>query len=193
MGTPDDGRNFPDDAAVSLGGGKDLLYGWLVGRAAAELGLAQALATSEAQRNEQLKRLEESLLGQIRALQNCASTDSGTSGAELDALKVELQRVSEGQQQLSAQRVHVEQLEAAIRDKLQQFESHMQGPTRSGGDLGDVKFDLNLLTDRIARAEYAVAQALARAANQQQQVEESVADRLQLETALLKSALPAAS
>lgn len=190
MGIPDDGRNFPDDAAVSLGGGKDLLYGWLVGRAAADLGLAQALATSETQRNEQLRRLEESLLGQIRALQNCASTDSGKSAAEeLDALKVELQRVSEGQQQLSAQRVHVEQLEAAIRDKLQQFESHIQGQTQSGGDSGDVKFDLNLLTDRIARAEHAVQQAQARAANQQQQIEEIVADRLKMETALLKSQL----
>ena len=50
--------------------GKDVLYGWLVGRAAADLGLAQAIAASEAQRVEQIRRLEEALLGQMRELQN---------------------------------------------------------------------------------------------------------------------------
>jgi chromosome segregation ATPase len=53
----------------NLGAGKDVLFGWLVGRAAADLGLAQALAASEAQRAEQFKRLEDTLLAQIHQLQ----------------------------------------------------------------------------------------------------------------------------
>ena len=65
--------------------GKDVLYGWLVGRAAADLGLAQALAVTEAQRSEQLRRLEESLLGQIRELQ----IGHANAGAEFSDAKLE--------------------------------------------------------------------------------------------------------
>ena len=188
MGHPDDEKGFPEKAEISMGGGKDLLYGWLVGRAAADLGLAQALATSEAQRSEQIKRLEESLLGQIRALQNNA-VGATAGGAEFDALKVELQRVSESQQQLAVEHSQIEQLEAAIRGKLQQFESHIQAQSQSGGELGEVKFELKLLVDRVVRAEHAVQQTQGRAANQQQQLEAIVADRLAAETARLKSQL----
>ena len=66
-----DNRNDKPSGAQeqSLGGGKDVLFGWLVGRAAADLGLAEALAASEAQRAEQIKRLEETLLAQLQELQ----------------------------------------------------------------------------------------------------------------------------
>ena len=190
MGLPDERKEFPGASEINLAGGKDLLYGWLVGRAAADLGLAQALATSEAQRSEQIKRLEESLLGQIRELRESEPSNDGNS-AEIDALKVELQRVSEGQQQSAADRIHVEQLEAAIRGKLQEFESRIQQPAQSGAgrDLGDLQFELKLLVDRIARAEYSVQQA--QAASQSQRVEEIVADRLKTETALLRTQLVA--
>ena len=192
MGLPDERKEFPGASEINLAGGKDLLYGWLVGRAAADLGLAQALATSEAQRSEQIKRLEESLLGQIRELRESEPSNDGNS-AEIDALKVELQRVSEGQQQSAADRIHVEQLEAAIRGKLQEFESRIQQPAQSGAgsDLGDLQFELKLLVDRIARAEYSVQQAQAQAASQSQRVEEMVADRLKTETALLRTQLVA--
>ena len=67
--------------------GKDVLYGWLVGRAAADLGLAQAIAASEAQRVEQIRRLEEALLGQMRELQNSqAGAGSASNRAEVDLL-----------------------------------------------------------------------------------------------------------
>jgi len=69
----------------NLGAGKDVLFGWLVGRAAADLGLAQALAASEAQRAEQFKRLEDTLLAQIRQLQQQL-----TSGPNFDAQVPEL-------------------------------------------------------------------------------------------------------
>jgi len=194
VGLPEEGKDIPGAAESSLGGGKDLLYGWLVGRAAADLGLAQALATSEAQRCEQIKRLEESLLGQIRALQKSESANDGRGSADLDALKVELQRVGESQRQLASDHIHVEQLEAAIRGKLHQFESRIQQQTQVGAssDLGDIKFELKLLTDRIARAEYSVQQAQTQAASQGQSVEEIVADRLKAETATLKTQLVAA-
>ena len=84
----------------TLGAGKDLLFGWLVGRAAADLGLAQALAASEAQRVEQIKRLEDSLLAQIHELQNQpnigASADTQFAELhELHELKVEFDSVAE--------------------------------------------------------------------------------------------------
>ncbi len=193
MGLPEDEKDFPRIAESGLGGGKDLLYGWLVGRAAADLGLAQALASSEAQRSEQIKRLEESLLGQIRELQKSAPFNDGKGSADLDAFRVELQRVSESQQQLASDRVHVEQLEAAIRGMLQQFESQIQPQSQSGAssDLGDIGFELKVLADRIARTEYSVQQAQAQAAGQSQRVEEIVADRLKTETAMLKTQLVA--
>jgi len=60
----------------NVGGGKDVLFGWLVGRAAADLGLAEAIAASEAQRAEQIKRLEETLLAQIQELQRQQDSSS---------------------------------------------------------------------------------------------------------------------
>ena len=193
MGLPDEGKDTPGTAASSLGGGKDLLYGWLVGRAAADLGLAQALATSEAQRSEQIKRLEESLLGQIRELRKSEPSNDAKGSAEIDALKIELQRVSESQQQSASDRIHVEQLEAALRGKLQQCESQIQQQAQggAGSDLGDIKFELKLMADRIARAEYSVQQAQTQAASQSQRIEEIVADRLKTEMALLRTELAA--
>ncbi|HLN85309.1 MAG TPA: hypothetical protein VK200_02585, partial [Candidatus Limnocylindrales bacterium] len=193
MGLPDEGKDFPGPSQSGLGGGKDLLYGWLVGRAAADLGLAQALAASEAQRSEQIKRLEESLLGQIRELQKSDSSNHENGTADLEALKIELQRVSENQQKLASDRIHVEQLEAALRGKLDDFERQIQQQAQggAGSDLGDIKFDLKLLADRIARAEYSAQQALAQATSQSQRLEEIVADRLKSETALLKTQLVA--
>ncbi|MGH7816699.1 MAG: hypothetical protein ACREOR_04870, partial [Candidatus Binatia bacterium] len=106
---------------------------------------------------------------------------------------VEFQRVCESQQQFAMDRIHVERLEATIRDKLQQFESQTQQSPQgdASGDLGDIKFEIKLLADRIARAEYSSQQAQAEAANQRQHVEAIVADRLKTETALLKTQLAA--
>ena len=94
-----DGENDKPSSGASstLGSGKDLLFGWLVGRAAADLGLAQALAASEAQRIEQFKRLEESLLAQIRDLQNQPNigADADMFAAELLTAKSQFDNVSE--------------------------------------------------------------------------------------------------
>ena len=51
------------------GKGKDVLVGWLVGKAGVDFGVAQALAASDAQAAEQLNRLEETLVARINALQ----------------------------------------------------------------------------------------------------------------------------
>jgi DNA repair exonuclease SbcCD ATPase subunit len=193
VGLPDEENSFPATSESSLGGGKDLLYGWLVGRAAADLGLAQALAAGEAQRSEQFRRLEESLLGQIRELQKGYASNHENGTADLDALKIELQRVCESQQQLASDRIHVEQLEAALRGKLDDFERQLkqQGLGGAGNGLGDIKFELKLLADRIARAEYSAQQALAQTSGPNQGVEEIIADRLKSELALLKTQLDA--
>lgn len=97
--------------------GKDLLFGWLVGRAAADLGLAQALAASEAQRTEQIKRLEDSLLGQIRELQS--RTGLGASGgeefAELRDVAAKVDEIAERLSQVEATAAQA----AQSRDQLQ--------------------------------------------------------------------------
>ena len=97
-------ENPPSGQTNTLGAGKDLLFGWLVGRAAADLGLAHALAASEAQRVEQIKRLEDSLLAQIHELQNQpnigASVD--TQAAQVLELKTEFDNVAERLGQLEA-------------------------------------------------------------------------------------------
>jgi chromosome segregation ATPase len=49
---------------------RDTLFDWLVRRAEADLGVAQALATGETQRADQIKRLETTLIGQISRLQH---------------------------------------------------------------------------------------------------------------------------
>ena len=88
----DDRNDHPSKAQThSFGAGKDDLFGWLVGRAAADLGLAQAIAASEAQRNEQLKRLEESLLTQVQELKK----QQGAAGGEIGEVRSQLQALVE--------------------------------------------------------------------------------------------------
>jgi chromosome segregation ATPase len=94
----DDGNDKPFSAqGGSVGAGKDVLFGWLVGRAAADFGLAQALATNEAQRAEQFRRLEESLLAQLKELREQPSTAAVASAQieEFHQLKTEMQSLFE--------------------------------------------------------------------------------------------------
>lgn len=174
-------------------GGTDVLYGWLVGRAAADLGLAQALAASEAQRKGQIKRLEDNLLSQMRELRDAQMVNTGAAAnpAELDALKTEIERVSELQQQLAAEQINVEGLEAAISAKLREFEEQIQKQTQNSpsGVLGDVKLELNMLADRVARAEFSTQQAHAQAPIESQRIEELVNQSMRNEMAGLKAAL----
>jgi DNA repair exonuclease SbcCD ATPase subunit len=81
----------------NLGAGKDVLFGWLVGRAAADLGLAQALASSEAQRAEQFKRLEDALLAQIHQLQQQLTSGPhfDVQVPDLNELKAHMQSFAE--------------------------------------------------------------------------------------------------
>ena len=90
MALPDEEKKFSGTSESTLGDRKNLLYDWLVGRAAADPSLAHALAASEAQRSEQIKRLEESLLRQIRELQKRDSTNHDNGSADLAALKADL-------------------------------------------------------------------------------------------------------
>lgn len=189
MALPDEEIPGAENSSPRIGGGKDLLYGWLVGRAAADLGLAQALATSEAQRSAQIKRLEESLLGQIRELCDRQSVSDGS--AALDAIRTELCRVDEQQRQLAADRIDVAHLESVVRDQLERFESQIQqrNQVSDGPDLGDIRFELKLLVDRVARAEHSVQQAQNRAPDQPPQVEEIVAQRVAAEFAKIREEL----
>jgi len=175
------------------GGGTDVLYGWLVGRAAADLGLAQALAASEAQRKEQIKRLEDNLLSQMRELHKAQTSNGGAAAnpAELDALKTEMGRVSGLQQQFAVEQVNVEQLEAAISAKLREFEEQIQQQSQNTADgaLGDVKLEINMLADRVARAEFSTHQAHTQASSESRRIEELVNQSMRNEIDSLKAAL----
>ena len=76
------------------GKGKEMLVGWLVGKAGVDFGVAQALAASEAQAAEQLNRLEETLVARINALQKEQKTDGETPEShlrQLSAFQADLQ------------------------------------------------------------------------------------------------------
>ena len=192
MGLFDESNDQPlGSQGSNPGGGTDVLYGWLVGRAAADLGLAQALAANESQRKEQIKRLEDNLLGQMRELHLSQTSNRGAAvnPAEVDALKAEIERVRERQQQFAMDQVNAEQLADAISIKLHEFEEQIQKQSHdsASGALGDLKLDLNLLADRVARAEFSTQQA--QASIERQPVEELVQRSMQNELAKLKAAL----
>jgi len=76
------------------GKGKEMLVGWLVGKAGVDFGVAQALAASDAQAAEQLKRLEETLVARIGEPQKERKVGSEIPEGyvhELSALQTELQ------------------------------------------------------------------------------------------------------
>jgi chromosome segregation ATPase len=76
------------------GKGKDVLVGWLVGKAGVDFGVAQALAASDAQAAEQLKRLEETLVARISELQKEQKIGGEIPESyvrQLSALQAELQ------------------------------------------------------------------------------------------------------
>lgn len=194
MGMFDEPKDQPmDSQGNNSAGSTDVLYGWLVGRAAADLGLAQALALSETQRKEQIKRLEDNLLSQMRELRDAQMVNTGAAAnpAELDTLKSEIERVSDLQHRFAAEQVSVERLEAAISAKLREFEEQIQKQSQNSasGALGDVKLDLNMLADRVARAEFSTQQAHAQASSESQRIEELVNQSMRNEMAGLKAAL----
>jgi len=142
--------------------GKDVLYGWLVGRAAADLGLAQAIAASEAQRAEQIKRLEEALLGQMRELQN-SQTASGSpmDSGEVERLKNQVQQFSERQNFLEAQQLTSGQLEAQLAAKIRQLEAQIDQPRTAiaNQEVSALRAELAGLAERISHAESEASRA----------------------------------
>jgi chromosome segregation ATPase len=87
----DDSSDKPSGAQEPiLGSSQDLLFGWLVRRASADLGLAEAIAASEARRTEQLRRLEETLTAKVQELQRQPIAETAPAGV-VEALKVELE------------------------------------------------------------------------------------------------------
>jgi len=156
-------KNDPPLASQTSGAsnGKDVLYGWLVGRAAADLGLAQAIATSEAQRAEQIKRLEESLLGQMRELQNSQATACGSfvDGADIDRLKDRVQQFGERQNYLEAQQLTIGQIETQLSAKISELQAQIEQPPAvvANAEVNALRTDLAALTQRLAQAEASAA------------------------------------
>src|SRR3990170_6115499 len=101
------------------GKGKDMLVGWLVGKAGVEFGVAQALAASDAQAVEQLKRLEETLVARISELQKEQKIGGEIPESyvrELSALQAELQGF--------AKRMS---LVEAVGQQTERFGNHLRG------------------------------------------------------------------
>ncbi|MGH7870856.1 MAG: hypothetical protein ACREQO_01405, partial [Candidatus Binatia bacterium] len=139
----DDRNDHPSNAQThSFGAGKDVLFGWLVGRAAADLGLAQAIAASEAQRNEQLKRLEESLLAQVQQLnkQQGVADDAAITPAGIDELKAEIQKFTErmGCLESAAQQTH--HLGDTLKAEIASVENQIAGQ-QSRIEFGNANFE----------------------------------------------------
>jgi chromosome segregation ATPase len=111
----------------NTGAGKDVLFGWLVGRAAADLGLAQALAASEAQRTEQLKQLEVSLLAQIQEVQNqqTGSASYDDPNPQLRELKTQLQSFSERLSGLEAAALQATQTSELAKTEMASLQSRL--------------------------------------------------------------------
>ena len=138
----DDRNDHPSNAQThSFGAGKDDLFGWLVGRAAADLGLAQAIAASEAQRNEQLKRLEESLLTQVQELkkQQGAAGDPAITLAGIDNLKVEIRNFTERMGWLESASQQTHHLSGALKEEIASVENHI-ADQESRIESGDANF-----------------------------------------------------
>ena len=140
--------------------GKDVLYGWLVGRAAADLGLAQAIAASEAQRVEQIRRLEEALLGQMRELQNSqAAAGSAGDSAAVDLLQDQVRQFSERQNALEAQQLTSGQIEAQLAAKIRELEAFIEQPPTAiaNPEVSALRAQMAGLVQRIADAEAAAS------------------------------------
>jgi len=113
--------------ASAAGGSKDVLFGWLVGRAAADLGLAQALAATEAQRTEQFKALETGLLAQIQELRAAPSALAGNSDQtdEFARLKAEMQSLLERMGGFEAAAEHFVRTPEILRDEIARLQAQL--------------------------------------------------------------------
>jgi hypothetical protein len=142
---------------VGAANGKDVLYGWLVGRAAADLGLAQAIAASEAQRVEQIRRLEEALLGQMRELQNSQAAAGSAGDTTVDLIQDQVRQFSERQNALEAQQLTSGQIEAQLAAKIRDLEAFIeQQPTAiANPEVSALRAQMAGLVERIAEAEAA--------------------------------------
>ena len=126
-------KKSPSSESTNVGAGKDVLFGWLVGRAAADLGLAQALAASEAQRTEEFKRLEVSLLAQIQAIQNQQTVSCDDPNPQVRELRAHLQSFSERLTGLEAAALQATQASeraktemSALKAQLVDRENHLE-------------------------------------------------------------------
>ena len=168
--------------------GKDVLYGWLVGRAAADLGLAQAIAASEAQRAEQMRRLEEALMGQMRELQSSQTIASaGSDSGEVGRLKEQVSQFCERQNFLEAQQLTSGQLEAQLAAKLHQLESQLtQTPAApiASQEITGLRQEVAALAERLAQSESATRAATPA---DHRMIEEQIAVAVREQSAALQS------
>jgi len=107
-----------------MGSGKDTLFDWLVRKAEADLGLAEAFAAGETQRVDQIKHLEITLVGQIAELQHqiLESRD-----AELNDLKSEISVYSDRMTRIEGAKAPGDATKEFVHDELGVLRAQLSG------------------------------------------------------------------
>ena len=107
------------------GGRKDAsLFDWLVRKAEADLGLAQAFAAGETQRVDQIKRLEATLVSQITALQDHILE---RREAELDDFKSEISACADRLARIETATAAGDATKELVQDKLGLLRTQLSG------------------------------------------------------------------
>ena len=107
-----------------MGSGKDTLFDWLVRKAEADLGLAQAFAAGETQRVDQIKHLETTLVGQIAELQHQILE---SREAELNDLKSEISVYSDRMTRIEGAKAPGDATKEFVQDELGVLRAQLSG------------------------------------------------------------------
>jgi len=107
-----------------MGSGKDTLFDWLVRKAEADLGLAQAFAAGETQRVDQIKHLETTLVGQIAELQHQILE---SREAELNDLKSEISVYADRMTRIEGAKAPGDATKEFVHDELGVLRAQLSG------------------------------------------------------------------
>ena len=125
MGLFDEKNETPSNRdGGRMGCGKDTLFDWLVRKAEADLGLAQAFAAGETQRVDQIKHLETTLVGQIAELQHQILE---SREAELNDLKSEISVYSDRMTRIEGAKAPGDAIKEFVQDELGVLRAQLSG------------------------------------------------------------------
>ena len=133
--------NPPSPREDQMGQGEDVLVGRLVGKAGVDSGFAQAMAGSDAQAAEQLKKLEETLLARISELQKQQKIGDEipeTYVPQLSAFQAELQGLAKRMSLVEATGQQTERIGNHLREEIAALKAELveqQGKLRQAASV----------------------------------------------------------